>query len=42
MNIIQIQETQGKLFGKARNLRLEYRFMREEEEDTDVYEGAQL
>jgi hypothetical protein len=32
LQIIQIQETEGRLLGKARNLRIDYRFMRPDEE----------
>ena len=31
LRIIQIQETEGSLFGKARNLRVDYKFMQEDE-----------
>jgi hypothetical protein len=41
MKIIQIQETEGKLFGKARNLRVEYRFMQDDAPE-EVYEDVQL
>jgi hypothetical protein len=33
MRILQIQESQSHLIGKARNLRVEYRFMRDDYED---------
>ncbi len=33
LRIIQIQETEGSLFGKARNLRVDYRFMEEDERE---------
>lgn len=36
MRIIQIQEAQDHLVGKARNLRVEYRFMRDDDEAEQI------
>lgn len=35
LRIIQIQESQSSLIGKARNLRVDYRFMRDDDEYSD-------